>query len=150
MKPRQMKIVLQLRKQPQEERMKTFGRTTLLFVLLPMFVFLTSCSSLPERDARTANDLQVLREGVRLMSEPRLPAPVNGSNRMEDQTLFPNAYLLGLNLEDTNWLLNGDKQRIYRFVDFVVTRIELDRQPNCRLWDYACWKQRRKLKSKEP
>lgn len=107
------------------------------FALLLTLLFLPSCGSLPKQEPRNVEDLTVLRMAVRKMAEPRYPAPVDGKTTMAEQKTLGNAYKLGVNLEDTNWLLNGDKRAIAELVEEATTYIEQSRNP-CKWWNLRC------------
>ncbi|QIN95198.1 hypothetical protein DLP3_035 [Stenotrophomonas phage vB_SmaS_DLP_3] len=84
----------------------------------------------------------VIEKAVNKMAEAREVPPVSGSNRMEDQTVFGDAYVLGINLENTLWLSEGDKRRIKEFVSEAMQAIREARNP-CRWWEFSCKKRLR-------
>lgn len=109
-----------------------------LFVMLSTLLFLTACASSPARDARSESDLNVVKLAVEKMAVKRTPTPVDGSSRMEDQETFGNAYLLGLNLEDSLWLSEQDKKSIVEFVQEAMEEIAKTRRPPCKWYNIAC------------
>lgn len=79
------------------------------------------------------------------LARPREPAAVDGNNRMEDQRTLVNGVRLGINLEDTVWLLNRDKQRMYALTVEAMEAMEEARQPPCKTFDFVCkWKKKQK------
>lgn len=97
---------------------------------------LSSCGSLPARDVKPATDLAVMRDGVRELTRERQPqAKVT---RAEDVTTVGEAGSLLIALEDTNWLQNDDKRRLWRFVDRATRRIELALEPPCPWYSISC------------
>lgn len=84
--------------------------------------------------------------GVQELTRERQPqGPVT---RTEDAADLQALFLLSIALEDTNWLQNDDKRRIYRFVDRATRRIELSRLPTCSWYQLGCQRQRRAVQQR--
>lgn len=106
------------------------------FAIGLMAVCLSACASLPDAADSRATDLEVLRLGVKALAQPR---EVQGAiQNPEDAENTEQAWDLLLKLDDIKYLSNGDKQRIYTFVDDSLKLIAKSRQRVCRWYQLKC------------
>lgn len=101
-----------------------------------MLAFLSSCAMQPVRVDSSANDLEVLRLGVKAIAKKR--EPVGVIKRSEDAERNGDAWNLLLDVEDALFMSEDDKQRLVQFVIDATHVIERSRAPACKWWQWGC------------
>ena len=115
---------------------------TLTLVLGLMVVSLSGCGTTSGRRDSPATDLEVLRLGVKHLTEKRR---VEGSIQHRDEA-ETNGQLWNYagRLEDKSELDDGDKDRLRSFIDEALDAIQRSRQAPCHPLNLACRWSRRK------
>lgn len=97
---------------------------------------LSACGTRPVRVEQRATDLQVLKLGVKALTEPRVVSgPVQHPDQAKDNGELMD---LALDLDDIAFLSNEDKRRLRQFVFEAADAIDKARRPACRWYQLAC------------
>lgn len=111
--------------------------TLLLGLTLP---FLMSCASSTVRGDSASTDLRLIALGVKALTEPtRVEGPIQTRDQAETNGEL---WLLSGRQEDALGLANRDKARVRLFTLDALETLRAARQPDCRWWDWRCWRAR--------
>lgn len=106
----------------------------LTWLLLAIVLSTPGCATSPARDAPPATDLQVLRLGVKALTEPRRPA--GDVQHLDEAETEGEVWDYAGDVEEALWLAERDKARVRTFVDEATAAIEESRLPPCRWWKW--------------